>query len=173
MDQFPPSPWLYHKGCLKYFRKFAEILAAQSTPPVSLTPVANGKNLQSKIFIISLGHLWVVELAYRYMFSFKFILSCQQSDIVPVVCNRCRLHRWQFAAGVVVTGGKFAAGILDTSGKFATGINNTSETGGKICPPVSLIPVANLPPVSLTPVENLPPVVHLDLRISSQIFEKT
>ncbi len=33
-------------------------------------------------------------------------------------------------------------------------------------PPVSLIPVANLPPVSLTPV------VHLDLRISPQIFEK-
>jgi hypothetical protein len=31
---------------------------------------------------------------------------------------------------------------------------------------VSLTPVANLPPVSLTPV------VHLDLRISPQIFEK-
>ncbi len=35
--------------------------------------------------------------------------------------------------------------------------------------------VANLPPVSMTPavpVANLPPVVHLDLRISPQIFEK-
>ncbi len=42
-------------------------------------------------------------------------------------------HRWQFATGVVDTGGKFAAGIVDTGGKFATGIKNTSETGGKIC----------------------------------------
>ncbi len=40
---------------------------------------------------------------------------------------------WQFATGVVDTGGKFAAGIVDTGGKFATGINNTSEIGGKIC----------------------------------------
>ncbi len=47
-----------------------------------------------------------------------------------------------FAAGVIDTGGKFAAGVVDTGG--------------------------NLPPVSLTPVENL----HLDLRISPQIFEK-
>jgi hypothetical protein len=67
---------------------------------------------------------------------------------------------------------------------FAPRINNTSETGGKILPPVSLIPVANLPSVSLIPVAILPPVVlttvanlppvslilvvHLDLRI----FEK-
>ncbi len=45
----------------------------------------------------------------------------------------CRWYRWQFATGVVDTGGKFAAGIIDTGGKFATGINNTSKTGGKIC----------------------------------------
>jgi hypothetical protein len=32
------------------FRKFAEIFAAQGAPPVSLTPVANGKNLQSEEF---------------------------------------------------------------------------------------------------------------------------
>jgi hypothetical protein len=43
---------------------------------------------------------------------------------------------------------------------------------------VSLILVAILPPVLLTPEANLPPVslipvVHLDLRISPQIFEKT
>ncbi len=42
-------------------------------------------------------------------------------------------------------------------------------------PPVSFTPVANLPPVSTTLgklVANLIPVVHLDLRISPQIFEK-
>ncbi len=42
-------------------------------------------------------------------------------------------HRWQFATGVVDTGGKFAAGIVDTGGKFATGINNTTKTCSKIC----------------------------------------
>jgi hypothetical protein len=44
---------------------------------------------------------------------------------------------------------QFAAGVIDTGGKFAAGV---FDTGG------------NLPPVSLTPV------VHLDLRISPQIF---
>jgi hypothetical protein len=67
---------------------------------------------------------------------------------------------------VLDTVGKFAAGIVGTGGKFANGINNSSKTGGKIFTPVSLIPVANLPPVPLIPV------VHLDLRISTRIFEK-
>jgi hypothetical protein len=53
----------------------------------------------------------------------------------------------KFAAGVVDTGGKFAAGVVDTGGNFATG-------------------VANLPPVSLILV------VHLDLRMTLQIFKK-
>jgi hypothetical protein len=47
MNQFPPSPWVYHKGRFKFFRKFAEIFAAQGAPHVSLTPVANGKNPQT------------------------------------------------------------------------------------------------------------------------------
>jgi hypothetical protein len=44
--------------------------------------------------------------------------------------------RWQFATGVVDTGGKFAAGIVDTGGKFATGINSTSETVLRISPQI-------------------------------------
>jgi hypothetical protein len=44
---------------------------------------------------------------------------------------------------------KFAAGVVDTGGKFSVGV---VDTGG------------NSPPVSLTPA------VHLDLRISPQIF---
>ncbi len=50
MNQFPPSPWLYHEARLEFFRKFADIFAAQGAPPVSLTPVANGNNLQSENF---------------------------------------------------------------------------------------------------------------------------
>jgi hypothetical protein len=35
-------------GPFKIFRKFAEISAAQGAPPLLLTPVAKGKNLQSE-----------------------------------------------------------------------------------------------------------------------------
>jgi hypothetical protein len=52
-----------------------------------------------------------------------------------------------FATGVNDTGGKFAAGVADTGGNFAA--------------------VANLPPVSLIPV------LHLYLRISPRIFERS
>ncbi len=46
---------------------------AQGAPPVSLTPVANGNNLQSENFLIILfGHLWVVELTYTV---YKFVPS--------------------------------------------------------------------------------------------------
>ncbi len=86
-----------------------------------------------KILIILFGHLWVVELTYIKIFAFKFTLSCQQPDIVAIICHRCHWYRWKFATGVIDTGGKFAAGIVDTGGKFATGINDASENGGKIC----------------------------------------
>jgi hypothetical protein len=62
----------------------------------------------------------------------------------------------------------FATGVVYTSGKFAASVVEL------------LTPVANLPPVSTTlsklVTKMLPvfliPVVHLDLRISSQIVEK-
>ncbi len=115
MNQFSTSSWVYHEGRFKFFRKFAEIFAAQGAPPVSLTltltltPVAYGKII--KVLIILFGHLWEVELTYRYIFAFKFTLRSQQPDIVHIICRRCRWHQWQ----------------------ITTGIKNISETGGKIC----------------------------------------
>jgi hypothetical protein len=50
LNQFPPSPRVFHLDRFKFFRKFVEIFGAQGLPPVSATPVANGKNLQSKKF---------------------------------------------------------------------------------------------------------------------------
>ncbi len=44
---FPQAPEYTIRAVAKFFRKFAEIFAVQGAPPVSLTPVANGKNLQS------------------------------------------------------------------------------------------------------------------------------
>jgi len=62
------------------------------------------------------GHLWEVELTYRYIFAFKFTLRSQQPDIVPIICHWwCYWHRWQIATIVVDTGGKFAIGINNTS----------------------------------------------------------
>jgi hypothetical protein len=55
MDQFPPSLWLYHYGRFNFFRKFTEIFAAQGAPPVSLTPVANGKNQSEKFSLFLLN----------------------------------------------------------------------------------------------------------------------
>jgi hypothetical protein len=55
----------------EFFRKFAELFAAQGAPPMS-----GGKWKKSsirKIFIISLGHLWGVVLSYRQIFSFLHV----------------------------------------------------------------------------------------------------
>ncbi len=42
-----------------------------------------------------LGHLRLVVLTYRWIFSFKFPLRCHQSDIVSIICRRYRWHQWQ------------------------------------------------------------------------------
>ncbi len=41
MNQFPPSPRLFHLHRFEFFRKFTEIIASQGAPPVSASPVAN------------------------------------------------------------------------------------------------------------------------------------
>ncbi len=73
MNQFPPSTWVYHYGHVEFFRKFAEIFAAQGAPPVSLTTVANGKN-----------------------FAFKFTLKCIRPDVFPIFFSRCAYNPQYF-----------------------------------------------------------------------------
>ena len=89
------------------------------------------KNFNHKSFNYLFGHLWEVELTYRYIFAFKFTLRSQQPDIVPIICHLChwRLwqicrrypwHRWQILPPVSKTLAKlvvkFAAGVVDTGG---------------------------------------------------------
>ncbi len=54
-----------------------------------------GKNLQS------------LDLYIDIFFSFKFILRCKQSDIVIIICHKCRCwchwYRWKFSAGIIDT----------------------------------------------------------------------
>jgi hypothetical protein len=52
MNQFPPSPRVFRKDRFEFFRKFAEIFAAQGLPPVSWK-----KSSIRKILIILFGHL--------------------------------------------------------------------------------------------------------------------
>ncbi len=109
-------------------------------------------------------------------FSFKLILSFQQSDTVPIVCHRCRLHWWQIWCRCCWYWWKVATGHHCHWWQISAGI---IDTGGKL-PPVSLTPVATLPPISTTPAKLIAKfaagvvdtVVHLDLRISPRIFKQ-
>ncbi len=64
-----PKPLIIHLGPFRnFFENSQRYFTTQGAPPVSLTPVLhleleNGK--KSSSFIISLGQLLVVELAYR------------------------------------------------------------------------------------------------------------
>jgi hypothetical protein len=53
-----------------------------------------------KALIFLFGHLWEVELTYRYIFAFKFTLK---SHLPPVSTTLAKLVA-KFAAGVVDTG---------------------------------------------------------------------
>jgi hypothetical protein len=69
------------------------MFTAQGAPLVLLTPGGKReKSLIIKVLIILFGHLWEVELTYRYIFAFKFTLSPQQPDIVPIICHRYQQH---------------------------------------------------------------------------------
>jgi hypothetical protein len=57
--RFPQAPDYTIRAVSNFLRKFAEIFGAQDAPPVSLTPVANGKKSSiRKIFIISVAPLF-------------------------------------------------------------------------------------------------------------------
>ncbi len=139
LNQFPPSIWLYH-----FFRKFAEIFAAQGLPRCQQHRWQMEKTFKKKNFN---NFVWTPlgsRVNIYINFCLRFTLRCLKPDIVAIICHRCQRHRrqicrrcrwyrWHFATSVVDTGCKFAAGIVDTGGKFTTGINNASENGVKIC----------------------------------------
>jgi hypothetical protein len=49
MNQFPPSPRVFHLDRFEFVRKFAEIFASQGAPPVSTTPVANFSTIFARV----------------------------------------------------------------------------------------------------------------------------
>ncbi len=91
MNQFPPSPWASIP--LGLFQNFSKILGdircSRCTTGVVDTGGKWRKSSIRNVLIILFGHLWEVELTYRYVFAFKFTLRSPQPDIVPIIC-----HRW-------------------------------------------------------------------------------
>ncbi len=112
-------------------RNFTEIF--HSSRCTTSVVDSGGKSSIIKVLIILFGHLWEVELTYRYIFAFKFTLRSQKPDIVPIISHLCQWHRWQICRRCRWYRWQIATGVVDTGGKFTTGIKNTSETGGKIC----------------------------------------
>jgi hypothetical protein len=88
MNQFPPSPRVFHLDRFKFFRIFAEIFASQGAPPVSTTPVAN-----------------LPPVSATPVANFSTIFA----SVVDT--------GGKFATGVNDTGGKFVAGVNDVGGK--------------------------------------------------------
>jgi hypothetical protein len=101
MNQFPPSPRVFHLDCFKLFQKLAEIFASEGAPPISMTPVAN---------------LPPESTTPAANFSTIF------ANVVIVYTGG------KFATVVNDTGGKFTTDINNTGGKFGTHVNHT---GGK------------------------------------------
>jgi hypothetical protein len=121
MNQFPPSPRVFHLDRFKFFRKFAEIFESQGAPPVSTTPVEN-----------------LPPVSMTPAAKLPLVSTTPEANLPPVSATLVANFSTIFAS-VVDTGGKFATGVNDTGGKFATGFN---DAGGKL-PPVSTTPVAN------------------------------
>jgi hypothetical protein len=89
MNQFPPSPRVFHLDHFKFFRKFAEIFASQGAPLVSTTPVAN-----------------LPPVSATPVANFSTIFA----SVVDT--------GGKFATGVNDTAGKFATGGNDAGGKL-------------------------------------------------------
>jgi hypothetical protein len=81
MNQFPPSPRVFHLDRFEFFGKFTEIFASQGAPPFSLAlliPVANLPPVSTTS----------VANCHRYQRRRRQI------------CHRCQRHRWQIMATI-------------------------------------------------------------------------
>ncbi len=88
MNQFPPSPRIFHLDLFEFFRKFAEIFASQGAPPLSMTLVAN----------------------------LPPVSATRVANFPPIFASIVDIGG-KFASGVNDTGGKYATGVVDTGGK--------------------------------------------------------
>ncbi len=92
MNQFPPRPRVSQQDHFKFFRKFAEIFAAQDAPQVSLTLVANGKKRKFLLFLWTpLGSKVSIQINFFIQVRFKLSAADNWShcltpvSLIPVV----------------------------------------------------------------------------------------
>jgi hypothetical protein len=89
MNQFPPSPRVFHLDRFEFFQKFADIFASQGAPPVSTTPA-------SKLPPVS---------------------TTPVANLPPVSATPVANFS-TISVSVVDTGGKFATGVNAAGGKL-------------------------------------------------------
>jgi hypothetical protein len=84
MTQFPPSPRVSHMDHLNFFKnspRYSQVKVHHWCGIVD----TGGKWKKSsimKVLISFFGHLWEVELTYRYVYAFKFTLRSQQTALL-------------------------------------------------------------------------------------------
>ncbi len=89
-ESFSPKPMIIPLGPFQILSKICrDIRSSRCTTGVVDTSGKWKKSSILKFLIILFGHLWEVELTYRYFFAFKFTLMSQQPDIVPIICHQC------------------------------------------------------------------------------------
>ena len=156
MNQFPPSPRVFHLDRFEYFRKFAEIFASQGAPPVSTTLVAN-LPLVSAAGINDTGGKFFLHFCLRCWYRRQICHRCQRYR--RQICHRCQRRRWQ----IMSTISGFRYHKVNLKSKIFIYVNSTTQRcPNKIIKIFLLEGSFHLPPVSLTPVANL------ELRISRE-----
>ncbi len=177
MNQFPPSPRVFHLYQFEFFRKFAEIFASQGAPPVSTTPVANLPPVSttpaaklppvSTTPVANLPPVSATPVANFSTFSLALLIpvaNCHRyQQHRRQICHRRRWHLWQIMA--TISGCRHLK--VNLKAKIYIYVNSTTQRcQNKIIKIFLLEGFLHLPPVSLTPVANL------GLRISPRIFKK-
>ncbi len=117
LNQFPPSLWLYHYGRFEFFRKFAEIFAAQCLPLLSrhwwqMEKTFKQKNFNNFVWT-PLGSRVNIYINFCLQYHFKVsaawycchylppvslppVANFPPVSLIPVaICHRRRWHRWQ------------------------------------------------------------------------------
>ncbi len=100
LNQFPPSLWLYYQGRFEFFRKFAEIFAAQGWTfkqknfnNFVWTPLGSRVNIYIN-FCLQVH--FKVSAAWYCCHYLTPVANLSPVSLIPVaICHRRRWHRWQ------------------------------------------------------------------------------
>ncbi len=88
MNQFPQTPEYTIRAVSNFFKNSRTYSQLKMHHRCRWHWWQMGETFIIKILIILFGHLWEVELTYRYIFAFKFTLV---ANLPP-----CCWYRWQF-----------------------------------------------------------------------------